>query len=694
MFMRADLQPHAIAIAGNPNSGKSAFFNLLTGSQQKIANFPGVTVEKKEGFLQDSDDRSIKVIDLPGTYSLDAASPDEIIAQQILLGLRDDTERPETILVIVDSTHLERSLFLISQLMEFGLKVVLCLNMYDIAEKKGIVFDLSLLSRLLHMPVVPTVAIEGKGKQEVAKILANTSQLEPSRRPFRMSAEIEQLRREIADDLVQKLLVPEREADFWAGKIISGRLQSLQGKTVEMLTAAAKKWQPKIEQLCPPNKIATQEIEQRYRWIEEICQKIIIQGGSSRSLSDKIDRIVLHRLFGPVIFIAVMTLIFQAVFSWAEPLMDLIDSSMGLISTAVVYLLPASVLRDLLVEGVIGGVGSVIIFMPQIMILFFFIGLLEASGYLARAAFLVDRLMVRSGLTGKSFIPLLSSFACAIPGIMATRTIKNERDRLTTIMVAPLMTCSARLPVYALLIGAFVPAQIVYGLRLQGVVLFGLYLLGMVGAVVAAKVFRQTLLKGERSTLILELPDYKRPQLRHTLRYLWTRTKLFLFRAGKIILAMSIVMWFLASFPKNQEQSIEHSYAGQIGHVIEPVIAPLGFDWKIGVGLLASFAAREVFVATMGTLYNIEDADETSISLQQALKQDRNEQSGQLLFNLPMVLALLVFFVFAMQCMSTVAIMRRESNSWKWPLLAIVYTYVLAYGLAWVTYQVTDWLVV
>jgi ferrous iron transport protein B len=429
-----------------------------------------------------------------------------------------------------------------------------------------------------------------------------------------------------------------------------------------------------------------------------------------RSLSDRIDRVALHPIFGPLIFLVVMALVFQAVFSWATPMMDVLGMGFAWLGSLLASWLPESPWRGLLIDGALTGVGAVVVFIPQILLLFLFISILEDSGYLARAAFLVDRLMVRSGLSGKSFIPLLSSFACAIPGIMATRTIKNERDRLATIMVAPLMTCSARLPVYALLIGAFIPNRTWWGLKLPGVVLFALYLLGMLGAVVVAKVMRATVLKGPRSMLVLELPDYHMPNWRNIAIGLWTRVKLFLRRAGKIILTASIILWFLCSYPRHEKhlaemrqsgaseavlktEIIENSFAGKIGKFIEPVIRPLGYDWKVGIGLLASLAAREVFVSTMATIYSVEDDTADADSLRSALQSDRNPRTGKALFSVAMVCGLLVFFSFAMQCVSTVAVIRRETNSWRWPLFALLYTYVLAYVLAFTTFQILNfWL--
>lgn len=699
---------HLVAIAGNPNAGKTALFNLLTGANQKIANFPGVTVEKKEGSLRDTAAGLVTVIDLPGTYSLDADTPDERIAQQILLGLHSETRRPDAIVVVADATHLERSLFLTSQLMEYGVRLVFCLNMYDVAQSRGMRFDLEALSRRIGAPVVPTVAIKGTGRSEVIKLLGEQAATLPdsvSQRPFSLSPETEEWRRKIAADLTQRQLVAASQADFWAGRILSGRWREFGDEVATKLRQAAEEWQKTLPDAAKIADLTQTEIRARHDWSAALCREVIVDGGHEHSLSDRIDRFVLNPFFGPMLFIAVMAVVFQSVFTWATPLMDLLDSGVNLLKSGVVQLMPESIWRSLVVDGALSGVGSVVVFLPQIMILFLFIGLLEDSGYLARAAFLVDRLMVRSGLSGKSFIPLLSSFACAIPGIMATRTIKNERDRLATIMVAPLMTCSARLPVYALLIGSFVPTTRFFGLRLQGITLLGLYLLGMLGAVVAAKVLRRTLLRGPRSMLILELPDYKVPNLRNIGVGLWLRSKLFLQRAGKIILAISIVLWFLSSFPReavvdsttstanshNSSESLRHSYAGKIGSVLEPVLQPLGYDWKIGVGLLASFAAREVFVATLGTLYNVADADENSESLRHAITTDVNSHNGQPLFNFPMVAGLLVFFAFAMQCVSTVAIMRRETNGWKWPLLAVLYTYVLAYVCAFATYQGLSW---
>ena len=699
-------QSLAVALAGNPNAGKTAFFNLLTGSRQKVANFPGVTVEKKVGRIKGAE-HDIQVIDLPGTYSIDAETPDELIAQQIILGLRADTEKPETVVVVVDSTHFERSLFLVSQLMEFGLKLIVCLNMYDLAKRKGVHFDLEKAEHILGVPVVPTIATDGQGKQELVNELKNLASIDRSARPFRLDEDIELVRDQIAKDLVKNQVSSQQQADFWAGKIMSGRWQQFADDLSHDFFEIVKKLQPLLEDRYTSLSIVKQDIKARHDWAEAVTKQVVSCGDEQVSVTDKIDRFALHPIVGPLLFLAVMTLVFQSVFSWASPLMDGVDWLFFQAAELATTWLPASLGRDMLVEGVIGGVGSVIIFMPQIMILFFFIGLLEASGYLSRAAYLVDRIMMRSGLTGKSFIPLLSSFACAIPGIMAARTIKGEKDRLITILVAPLMACSARLPVYTLVIAACIPAVHVMGIRLQAIVMLSLYLFGMLSAVVVAKIFRWTILRGRQQTLILELPDYKKPRFKDIFRYLWQRSKLFLWRAGKVILVMSVVLWFLTTFPRRHDlagqlsvqgmseseinsQLMQQSYAGQVGKFIEPVIAPLGFDWKVGVGLIASFAAREVFVATMGTLYNVQDADEGSVPLKNALRKDL-KADGSPLFSLPMVVALLIFFVFAMQCLSTVAVIRRETNSWRWPIFSVIYTYTLAYVFAFLAYQGLSW---
>ncbi|MBI2608344.1 MAG: ferrous iron transport protein B [Deltaproteobacteria bacterium] len=690
-----------IALAGNPNSGKTTVFNALTGSQQKIANYGGVTVEKKEGAFKSKKGKNIIVLDLPGTYSLDATSPDEQIAQEVLLGLRKDTEKPHAIVVVVDADNLERHLYLTLQLKETGTPIIIALNMMDIAQRHNKKINIEELSNKLGVPVVPMVARSELGIQALKDFLEEEKFTSIDiQRKWKLSPPLEELCSRVSQKLVLKNLVAEEVSDFYARGLLRTKNSPL-SQVLKLPEDLQKYLTQCLNQLAWQGiHFSEEEISARYQWIEKILSTVLHHPSESQiTWTEKIDKVLLHKVAGPFIFFGLIAILFQSIFTWATYPMDVIDTTFGWLSVQVENIVPSSFLRDLFVEGVIGGVGSVIIFLPQILLLFFFICLLEDTGYMARAAFLMDRLMARVGLSGKSFIPLLSSFACAIPGVMACRTIENKRDRFTTMLVAPLTTCSARLPVYALLIGAFVPAiPLAFGLTLPGVTLFGLYLLGIIGVIGAAWVFRKTIFRGEAPPVILELPTYKMPQLKVVLRNMWNRSKMFVRRAGTIILSMSIVLWLLSSFPKNPElenklvlegaspqvvssNMLEQSYAGRIGKFIEPVIKPLGFDWKIGIGLVASFAAREVFVSTMATIYQVEGADEESLSLRESLQRDTNLT--------PLVaMSLLVFYVFACQCMSTIAIVRRETNSWRWPLFMVAYMTALAYVAALLVYQV------
>jgi ferrous iron transport protein B len=626
-----------ILLAGNPNCGKTTLFNVLTGSRYKVANYPGVTVEKRVGKLLNTSS-SIEVVDLPGIYSLTGQSQDEIVAEN---ELRQSTPEGDLLVVVVDASHLERSLFLVSELLDLKMRVVVALNMTDLAKKDGIIIREVLLERYLGVPVIPLCASKKEGITTLqAALLDNLNKSANTSRAFCWA--------EGDEELIQKAQGTNHDAD----------------------AASA---------------LATS----RYRWIHDTIKKVV-QRTDSHSLkrSDKLDGVIMHPVGGLFIFAAVMATMFQALFIWSAWPMDIIDGLVVQLAELAQHSLPDGILRSLIVDGVIAGVGSVVIFVPQIAILFFLIGLLEDSGYLSRAAFLMDRLMRHVGLQGRSFIPLLSSFACAVPGILAARTIPSRADRLITILVAPLMSCSARLPIYTVLIGAFIPATSLYGgFSLQGLTLLSLYLLGIFGAAAIAFVFKATLLHGEPTLFVMEMPRMKRPSLRLIFREVLDRVLIFIKTAGTVILACSIVLWFLASHPRhgtsNESVPIAESYAGSIGKAIEPVIRPLGYDWEIGVSLIASFAAREVFVSSLATIYNLSE-DSSTQSLTTHLQDRRKNGNG---FGLATALSLLVFYVFACQCMSTLAVCRRETGTWFWPALMFVYMTALAYGGAWVTYQ-------
>ena len=620
-----------VALAGNPNSGKTSVFNALTGLNYKIGNYPGVTVEWKEGTLSVDHSHHVKVLDLPGTYSLIPRSPDEQIANDVLRGHSLEVAKPEIILVVIDTSALERSLFLLMQIADLGIPTIAILNMVDVAKSKGLQIDMKALAHALDMPVIPTIASKKKGIDEIKKTIAKFPNLAPSSRPWRDGP----------DDF---------QTDY------------------------------------------ERYVTSRYHWIEHVTSRVVKHHKPKPNWTNRIDQVLTHRFFGLLIFLGLMAIVFQSIFTWAQIPMQWIQNLMAWVSGKVALLIPPGDLQSLITDGIIAGVGNVISFLPQILLLFFFMGLMEDTGYMARAAFLMDKIMSRFGLHGKSFIPLLGCFACAIPGIMATRTIENRKTRLVTILVAPLMSCSARLPVYTLMIGAFIPNEKVLGfLTLPGLTLFSMYLLGIFFACLMAFIFRKTLIQGEAPIFVMELPSYKLPSLRLVLLHMWERSRLFIRRAGTIILSITIILWFFMSYPKHPNltpsEQLQSSLAGQLGHAIEPVIKPLGFDWKIGIGLIASFAAREVLVSTMATIYNIQNTDENSLSLKEALRREINPETGKNVFTPLVAVALMVFFVLACQCMSTVAVVKRETNSWGWPLFMVVYMTLLAYGASFLTYQ-------
>ncbi len=612
-----------VALLGNPNCGKTALFNLLTGSRQKVANYAGVTVERKAGELRTASGRVVQVLDLPGAYSLNAFSADEAVTRDVVTGQRADEAVPDLLLCVVDATNLRLNLRLVLEARTLGLPMVLVLNMSDRARHEGIDIDRVALSQALGLPVVETVGIHPSGARELLALL----------------------------DTLPPPTTPAPPATWRA---------------------------PDQAQV-----MATQ-VELR-----RILRQAVREPAVSLQWDDAIDRVVLHPLWGLLLLAATLFLMFQAVFSWANLPMDWIRSGMEWLGGVVRHLVPAGVLQSLLVDGVLAGAGGVLVFLPQILILFFFILVLEDSGYLPRAAFMLDRVMGTVGLSGRSFIPLLSSFACAVPGIMATRTITHWRDRLVTIMIAPLMTCSARLPVYALLIAAFVPARSVAGVfNLQGLVLFGLYLAGIISAMAVAGVARLLHGRAEPTPLVMELPAYRWPNVRNLLRELQARAMLFIRRVGGIILALMIVLWFLSSWPAPPADAtgpaIQYSLAGRIGRVLELVFAPIGFNWQISIALVPGMAAREVAVGALATVYALAAAGDNVA-----------EQLGPLLahsWSLATALSLLVWYIYAPMCLSTLAVVRRETNSWRYPLLLAGYLFALAYGASFLTYRVALWL--
>jgi ferrous iron transport protein B len=621
--MPAAPEPLRLALVGVPNCGKTALFNRLTGSRQKVANYAGVTVERKEGsFVGPSRGQRYRLLDLPGAYSLTPTTLDEAITRDCLLGRLAGEAPPERVVCVVDATNLRLNLRLVLELRDLGTPLIVALNMSDLARDRGFQLDRGRLEQEIGVPVVETVAIRDGGERELIEVL------ETLPRP------------------------PSRPAVEWTDPTFE-QIQQTQREVRRILSAAGYAEPPR------------------------------------RNALRRIDAIVMHPVAGPAILAALLFFVFQAVFSWAAVPMSLVDAGVTWLGAALHDALPPGVLNSLLVDGVIAGAGSVLVFLPQIMILFFFILALEDSGYLPRAAYLLDRMMGSVGLSGRAFIPLLSSFACAVPGIMATRTIPNVRDRLATIMIAPLMTCSARLPVYALIIAAFVPSQPVGAFNLQGLVLFALYLAGIVAAMLVAWALKRTALRATYHPLLLELPEYKWPNVRNLLLGLWERLRVFLQRVGTIILALMIVLWFLSSYPAPPEgaagPAIQHSFAGMIGRALEHVFAPIGFNWQISLALVPGLAAREVAVGALGTVYSLSSTgDDVAATLVPTIAQS---------WSLATALSLLAWYVFAPQCLSTLVVVRRETNSWRYPLIMAAYLFALAYLAAFVTFRVANaWL--
>ncbi len=604
-----------VALVGNPNAGKSALFNALTGARQKVGNYPGVTVERHSGRLVLDDGRPVELIDLPGAYSLEPSSPDERVTRDVVTGASSLERLPDALVVVVDAANLDNHLRFTLQLIALGLPVVVALNMVDLAERDGLTLDSVVLARELGVPVIPTVAVRKRG------------------------------------------------------------LDALKAALGEVVGGGGRK---------PQANAGTQDdIVHLQRRARHIAAAATVSETAGRRWAHMLDSVALHSVAGPLLLVTILFVMFQAVFTWASVPADAIDAGFGWLQDAIKTAMPDGFVRSLITDGLIAGVGAVIVFLPQILILFLFILVLESSGYMVRAAFLMDRLMATVGLSGRAFIPLLSSFACAVPGIMATRTIDDEKDRLTTILIAPLMTCSARWPVYTLIIGAMIPnTQLAPFVRLQGVVMFGLLVIGIAGAYVAALILRRTVTKGESSGFMMEMPKYQVPRIRDVLLGLWQRAVIFLKRAGTIIAATTVVLWLLLSFPKPPEGSgispVDYSIGGRIGHGIEYVVKPIGFNRDIALALLPAMAAREVAVSAIGTVYAIDDAEGSG--------QDRITDQIRGRWTLPTALAFLMWFVFAPQCISTIAVTRRETNGWKWPLFMVGYLFAAAYIMAGLTY--------
>jgi ferrous iron transport protein B len=698
---------HVVALAGNPNSGKTTVFNRLTGLNQRVGNYPGITVERRAGMMR-LFDRPAQLIDLPGTYSLISRSRDEAVAFEVLTG-RTSEKRPELVVIVLDASNLDRNLYLALSILELGIPAVIALNMIDLAGELGLTPDPVALAKQLGVPVVPIVAKDGTGidalRSAIEDALKSPNKALPTPRRWKMT------------DAEEAAIARVRDAVHDRS---NGVPLSTDGEAIWLLTtlAVADRMQPEHAEDDPLSRerselthalalareglagaghdFPARVIESRYKVATEIAEAALTRkSAATRTITDRLDAVLLHPAFGALIFVGVMALLFQSIFAWAEPMMQLIEGSVAAIQDAARAILPAGVLTDLVSDGVIGGVGNVIVFVPQIAILFAFIAILEDSGYLARAAFITDRLMARVGLHGRAFVPLLSGFACAVPAIMATRTIESKKDRLVTILVTPLMSCSARLPVYGLIISSlFSGYDDVFGvLSFGGLLMLAMYGLSVFTTIAAAFIMKRTILKSPTPPFVLELPPYRMPVWSSVLRRVYERCFVFVRDAGTIILACSIVLWALLYFPRQPEgtpqaAAVEESYAGRMGHAIEPAIAPLGFDWKIGIGLVASFAARETIVSTLGLIYGVgTDADEESVPLREALRREVHRGSGLPVYTPLVGLALMVFFVLACQCMSTLAVVRRETGTWRWPIFLFGYMTVLAWVGAFVVYQ-------
>ncbi|MBA4066496.1 MAG: ferrous iron transport protein B [Isosphaera sp.] len=737
-----------VALVGNPNAGKSTLFNALSGLRQRVGNYPGVTVEMKKGRFA-AGGTAVELIDLPGTYSLAARSPDEMVAVDLLLGRRPEEPRPDVVLAVVDATNLDRHLYLTSQLLDLGTPVVVALNMIDAAEAQGIKINAAELSARLGVAVVPVQANAGVGITDLTRAVVAAAEGGSAATgpafPGAFEAEVAALQEELGPDVPGFLT---RRLVLDVGGYVEQWLVGRHGEGLRLKLNTARRRLADAGHSVPGV-----EARARFGWVKAAVGAAVARPAERRvTATDRIDAVLTHRVWGTLVFLAVMFLMFQSIYLWAGPLMDGIEGAVGRVGEAVAGALGPGPLRSLLVDGVVKGVGSVLVFLPQIMILFGFVAVLEGCGYMARAAFLMDRLMSRCGLSGKSFIPMLSSVACAVPGIMATRVIENRRDRFATILVAPLMSCSARLPVYLLLVGAFLTEG--YAWWVPGLVLFGLYLIGFVTAPLVALLLKRTLLRGATPVFVMELPAYHRPRVRAVVRRMVEAGGAFVVRAGTIILAAMVLVWALLYFPrtdptgvpyeeriaaaeaaaeanadrlaelkgkdeatdaeKEERETLEAAAAepdrlngewkrdsllGRFGRWLEPAVRPLGWDWKVGTAALASFPAREVFVGTAGMLYGAGDVDpgddEQTAGLGAAVKADWAADPVRGKYGVAVAASVMVFFALCMQCASTLAVIRRETRSWAWPAFTFAYMTALAYLGALVTYQVgaavTDW---
>ncbi len=699
------------ALVGNPNSGKSTLFNLFTGLNQKVANFPGVTVEKKTGFCKifnsaTGEPTTFELIDLPGSYSLYPKSPDERIPFQVLCDPNDESH-PEMVIVIADGTNLKRSLFLASQVIDLKIPTVLALNMMDLVKQKGLDIDIADLQQRLGIRVVPINARKGEGIEELKQAMVN-----PLPVPVHDIFETKDLAPKVIAAITGKLNI---YSDYGAFQV-ANHIEAIPFLHIE------KEMQEEIVSVIHENNFDTQKLQayetlERYKVVNEILNLSVVntQVAVKPSWSKRIDRFLMHRFWGYIFFLLIMFLMFQAIFTWAQVPMDWIDKGFAWSSEWLSNNFPDGMLNDLIVNGILAGIGGIVIFVPQIALLFTFIAILEDTGYMARVSFLMDKLMRKFGLNGRSVIPLISGVACAVPAIMSTRTIGSWRERIITIMVTPLMSCSARLPVYALITSLIIPSKTVLGvISLQGLVLMGLYLIGFLAAIGSAFLMKWFVKARERAYFIMEIPVYRMPRWKNIIYAIIDKVKIFLFDAGKVIIAISIILWFLSSRGPGEKfdaiekeiatlkehpstdnavlynleaQKLELSYAGKLGHLLEPAIRPLGFDWKIGIALVTSFAAREVFVGTMSTIYSVGGDNDEALTVRDKMKSEINPDTGKPRYNMATGWSLMLFYAFAMQCMSTLAVVKRETGGWKWPAIQFIYMAALAYFASLVVFQ-------
>jgi len=693
-----------IALAGNPNTGKTSLFNALTGLNQRVGNYPGITVDKKTGFFNLENGKNVELIDLPGTYSLNPSSLDEEVVLQLLIN-KEGEDYPDAIVFVADASNLKRNLYFFSQLQDLGIPAILVLNMVDIIERKGIKIDIDLLSKELDTPIVYLNARKGIGIDDLKKTLSNLD--------YSAKSKTIDLNEISAKNLYyfKEALNEDHDYTAWIKSVQKNIPSFLPEIEKEAIKSCIEKYNIRVEHL------KVKETIKRYQYVNQILKKALTQDKSNDiSFTGRIDRIVTHKVFGYIVFFSFMMLLFQAIYSWASIPMDFIDKSFSELAIFISNTIPSGPLNSLISEGIIPGIGGIVIFIPQIAILFAFISIMEDTGYMSRVVFIMDKLMRKFGMSGKSVVPLMSGMACAVPAIMSTRTIENWKERLITILVTPFITCSARLPVYSIIIAIIIPNKDVFGIfNLQGLVLMAMYMIGFLTALTTSYLSHKILKIKGLSTFIIEMPSYKLPYYKNVGLDIIEKTKAFIFNAGKIILTISIILWVLASYGpgdkiKNAKEivtsnntelkgveldneiasfKLENSYIGHFGHFIEPVIKPLGYDWKIGIALISSLAAREVFVSTMATIYSVgSSSDSDGTTVLKRMQNEINPDTGKPMYNLAVGWSLLLFYAFAMQCASTIAIVKKETDSWKWPIIQTVFMTTLAYIASFSVYQI------